>query len=351
MNRSIHLRTAMASAILCVGATVSSPLLAEVTDPTTVAQPAEILPFAVKSQLLDITAAGSRLVVVGDRGHVLTSDDKGDTWTQQNVPARQMLISVDFADSKNGWAVGHDSIILHTTDGGESWEVQNFDPETGQPLYDVLALSSTDAWAIGSFGKFFRTTDGGETWEKQEVGITEPGVHLISITQLPSGTLVVAGEAGMVAHSSDNGETWNLGQTAYAGSYFGVLPMGNNGVMLYGLRGTARSVADVAELPEMDPWDLDAFSIQSEWTDEELAAIGYKNVSVPAATAVFGGAITYDGNYVMVGQNGTMYKGTPGKTELTSIPSPTNNSLNSIIALDDRLIAVGLSGVKIIELQ
>jgi photosystem II stability/assembly factor-like uncharacterized protein len=316
-----------------------------------VLQPAEIMPLAAESQLLDVTVAGTRLVAVGDKGHVLTSDDKGDTWVQQNVPARQMLISVDFADSQNGWAVGHDSIILRTRDGGESWESQNFDPETGQPLYGVLALSETDAWAVGSFGKFFRTTDGGDNWEVQEVGITEPGVHLISITQLPSGTLVVVGEAGMVAYSNDNGDNWNLGQTAYAGSYFGVLPMGNNGVMLYGLRGTARSAVDVSVLPEMDPWDLDAFSIQSEWTDEELAAIGYENVAVPAATAVFGGAITYDGNYVMVGQNGSLYKGAPGKTELTSVPSPTNKSLNSVVALDDRLIAVGLSGVQVIELQ
>jgi len=351
MNRSNKKQAFLASALLCASSMFSLSASAEVTDPTTVAQPAEIMPKAVQSQLLDVTVAGTRLVAVGDRGHVLTSDDKGATWTQQNVPARQMLISVDFADSQNGWAVGHDSIILRTTNGGESWEIQNFDPETGQPLYGVLALSANDAWAVGSFGKFLRTTDGGNTWEQQEIPLTEPGVHLISMTQLPSGTLVIAGEAGMLAHSTDMGDSWRLGQTAYAGSYFGVLPMGENGVMLFGLRGTARIVDDVAKLDDMDPWDLDAFSIQQNWTDEELAAIGYKNVTSPAQTAIFGGAITYDGNYALVGQNGSLYKGTPGKTELVSVPSPTNNSLNSIVALDDRLIAVGLSGVKTIKLQ
>lgn len=351
MNRSNKKRAILASALLCASSVFSLSATAEVTDPTTVPQPAEIMPKAVKSQLLDVTVAGTRLIAVGDRGHVLTSDDKGETWTQQEVPARQMLVSVDFADSQNGWAVGHDSIILRTKNAGESWEIQNFDPETGQPLYGVLALSPTDAWAVGSFGKFLRTTDGGETWDQQEIPLTEPGVHLISMTQLPSGTLVIAGEAGMLAHSSDNGETWRLGKTSYAGSYFGVLPMGENGVMLYGLRGTARSVDDVSALEDMDPWDLDAFSIQQNWTDEELAEIGYKRVTAPAETAIFGGAITYDGNYVMVGQNGSLYKGTPGKTELASAPSPTNNSLNSVVALDDRLIAVGLSGVKTIKLQ
>ena len=37
----------------------------------------EAAPLAVKSLLLDVARAGSRLVAVGDRGHVLLSDDEG----------------------------------------------------------------------------------------------------------------------------------------------------------------------------------------------------------------------------------------------------------------------------------
>lgn len=41
--------------------------------------PARVRPLAGRSSLLDITRAGSRLVAVGERGHVLLSDDQGKT--------------------------------------------------------------------------------------------------------------------------------------------------------------------------------------------------------------------------------------------------------------------------------
>ena len=37
---------------------------------------------AASNLLLDITEAGDRLVVAGDRGHILYSDDGGNSWTQ-----------------------------------------------------------------------------------------------------------------------------------------------------------------------------------------------------------------------------------------------------------------------------
>ena len=37
---------------------------------------------AASNLLLDITEAGDRTVVAGDRGHILYSDDGGNSWTQ-----------------------------------------------------------------------------------------------------------------------------------------------------------------------------------------------------------------------------------------------------------------------------
>ena len=67
---------------------------------------------ASQSLLLDATHAGKRLVVVGDRGHILFSDDQGRTWTQARVPTRQLLTAVFFLDDKRGWAVGHDALVV-----------------------------------------------------------------------------------------------------------------------------------------------------------------------------------------------------------------------------------------------
>ena len=61
---------------------------------------------ASQSLLIDATHAGKRLVVVGDRGHILFSDDQGRTWTQARVPTRQWLTAVYFLVDKGGSAVG-----------------------------------------------------------------------------------------------------------------------------------------------------------------------------------------------------------------------------------------------------
>ena len=39
-------------------------------------------PLAIESLLLDGAVVGSRLVVVGERGHILVSADHGASWTQ-----------------------------------------------------------------------------------------------------------------------------------------------------------------------------------------------------------------------------------------------------------------------------
>ena len=77
-----------------------------------------------KSLLQDVTRAGDRLVVVGERGHIAYSDDNGKTWIQADVPTRAMMNAVFFISPEEGWAVGHDELVLHTVDGGKVWEMQ-----------------------------------------------------------------------------------------------------------------------------------------------------------------------------------------------------------------------------------
>ncbi|MEZ5493470.1 MAG: YCF48-related protein [Pseudomonadales bacterium] len=77
-----------------------------------------------QSLLQDIVRVGDRLVVVGERGHIATSDDNGKTWQQAEVPTRAMMNAVFFISASEGWAVGHDGLVLHTTDGGKTWAIQ-----------------------------------------------------------------------------------------------------------------------------------------------------------------------------------------------------------------------------------
>ena len=87
-------------------------------------QPAINSVRASKSLLLDVAVAGKRLVAVGERGHVVYSDDGGQTWAQASVPTRSLLTAVSFPTARDGWAVGHDGTVIHSADGGQTWTLQ-----------------------------------------------------------------------------------------------------------------------------------------------------------------------------------------------------------------------------------
>ena len=79
---------------------------------------------APSAMLMDVTKANGRLVAVGERGHILYSDDNGGTWSQADVPVRVTLTAVDFPTARKGWAVGHDGAVLHSEDAGQTWTKQ-----------------------------------------------------------------------------------------------------------------------------------------------------------------------------------------------------------------------------------
>ena len=118
---------AAASAAPATGASFIDPLDA----------PAMQSPLAARSMLQGVTKAGSRLVAVGQRGHVVYSADNGASWKQASVPVSSDLTAVFFVDDKQGWAVGHDGVVLHTVDAGEKWSLQL----SGRAVNDLLLAS------------------------------------------------------------------------------------------------------------------------------------------------------------------------------------------------------------------
>ena len=86
--------------------------------------PAEKSNSAAISLLMDVTNVNGRIVAVGERGHIIYSDSNCEEWSQADVPVSITLTAVYFPSKKDGWAVGHDGVVLHTEDGGQKWEKQ-----------------------------------------------------------------------------------------------------------------------------------------------------------------------------------------------------------------------------------
>ena len=201
----------------------------------TSAEEAVEAPLAIQSLLLDGAAAGERLVVVGDRGHILVSTDGGTSWNQARVPTRALLTAVHLHDERIGWAVGHDAVILRTDDGGATWRMQHHAPEEERPLLDVWFRDGRSGFATGAYGYFLATGDGGETWTSR--AISEDDFHLNALVPAGDGRLFLAAEAGIAYRSDDGGESWSELPSPYAGSWFGGLALGVDRVLLSGLRG------------------------------------------------------------------------------------------------------------------
>jgi photosystem II stability/assembly factor-like uncharacterized protein len=251
---------AVATTLLAQGAAVIDPGLPAqrpaVIDPGLL--PAEVEPLASKSLLLDLARAGSRFVAVGERGHVLTSDNRGQSWAQAaSVPSQEMLTAVCFSDEKRGVAVGHDEIALVTSDAGNSWQRTHYAPEARQPFLDVLCNGS-DVIAVGAYGAYFTSPDRGVTWTERKFEAQPPPAkkgappksadkyaddeiggdfHLNRIVGASGSRLYIAAEAGHLYRSDDAGKTWNELPSPYEGSFFGILPLNGDSLLAYGLRG------------------------------------------------------------------------------------------------------------------
>lgn len=194
--------------------------------------------------LLDATSTSDAIVAVGERGTILRSTDQGATFSPAASPARATLTGVSFSGAL-GWAVGHDALILGTTDGGKTWQ-QHYQAENLQDSFlDVLALDARRVIAVGAYGLCVATADGGQTWALRKP--IDDDCHLNRISRGPSGTLYLAGERGTLLRSTDEGATWVPIRAPYEGSFYGILPLAEKTLLAYGLRGHVyRSIDDGA---------------------------------------------------------------------------------------------------------
>ena len=281
---------------------------------------------AIKGLLLDVVHAGKRLVAVGDRGHILFSDDQGNHWTQARVPTRQMLTAVYFVDDQHGWAVGHDAQILASADGGATWTRQFEDLKREAPLLDVWFKDASTGFAVGAYGALLETTDGGQHWENVSDRIDNPDqFHLNAIAAVKDAGLFVVGEQGSMFRSADWGQTWEHVDGPYQGSLFGVIGTAQPSTLLaYGLRGNLYRSTDFG----------------SSWEPVELkAARGALEFGLSGAT------LLDDGSLVIVGNGGSVIRSTDDGVTFSVFNRPDRISLSAVTAAGNgNLILVGQGG-------
>ncbi|MEW5510435.1 MULTISPECIES: WD40/YVTN/BNR-like repeat-containing protein [Pseudomonas] len=321
-------KVAMLATALSLLGVLSTPVLAA---DETGAPPAFAIqsPKAARGLMIDVVHAGSRLVAVGDRGHILYSDDQGSTWTQAKVPTRQLLTAVFFVDEKHGWAVGHDAQILASADGGATWTQQYQDLKREAPLLDIWFKDAEHGLAVGAYGALIETTDGGKTWADVSDRLdNEDQFHLNAIASIKDAGLFIVGEQGSMFRSSDDGQTWEKLEGPYQGSLFGVISTAQPHTLLaYGLRGNLYRSTDFG----------------STWEQVELnAARGALEFGLSGAT------LLDDGSLVVVGNGGSVVVSHDDGQTFSVFNRPDRISLSAVTAAGNgNLILVGQGGVRV----
>ena len=151
------------------------------------------------------------------------------------MPVSSDLTAVFFVDDKQGWAVGHDGVILRHRRWRRHWALQ-LDGTHGQraagrplwsarsprsqpprtrrscspkrsatqeqgadkPFLDVWFADDKNGYVVGAYNLIFRTADGGKTWEPWFDRTDNPKFFNLYAIRPAAGGLYIAGEGGLV---------------------------------------------------------------------------------------------------------------------------------------------------------
>lgn len=332
--------------------------------------PAVQSPLAPHALVYSLTRAGNRVVATGIRGHVLYSDDFGQTWTQaETVPVRSSLLDAAFPSPEQGWAVGHDGVVLHSADGGNTWSKQldgvklaqigldyyskklEQEPDNeryaflvdemkiaqeqaaDRPFFKAIMLDTKRGFVAGAYGLLFRTDDGGESWYPVMENLDlEQFVHLFDYAVLspaPGGEggswepqIVLSGEMGALLALDSTSGHWKRLEFPYDGSMFTIAATGGDGLVTGGLRGLVYGSRD--------------------------RGASWQEVKKPESNAIVASTVLADGRIVLATQEGNLLLSSDRGASFEALPPDDPAPISDVIeGRPGELIMSGSFGIRV----
>lgn len=133
-------------------------------------------------------------------------------WIKLNSPTSLKIEKLFCIDSLNSWAAGDSGLIIHTSNGGQNWTIQN--SGVSEKIQDIYFLDNNYGWSVSTrfdsiWGSYIiKTNNGGELWEKEFFNIENNFFQTIYFFDSSNGW--VAGSPSKVFYgTTDGGFTWN----------------------------------------------------------------------------------------------------------------------------------------------
>lgn len=142
----------------------------------------------------------------GNDGLIVHSTNGGESWQPQTSGVAEKLRDIWFADAQNGWSGGRDGLLVHTTNGGQNWSPQS--SPAGDDIRGFHMLDSQRGWMVASDGLIMHTTNGGTNWITQ---LSVPGGEedeFEAVFAWDENLAWAAGGQGRVYHTTNSGQSW-----------------------------------------------------------------------------------------------------------------------------------------------
>jgi photosystem II stability/assembly factor-like uncharacterized protein len=257
------------------------------------------------------------MVAVTSGGGIYTTANATNvtpTWTQREATTHLSIEDVAFQSASNGIAVGHDGVMLTTTNGGTTWARDDLDTSlTGH----AITTTAAGAYVVASAGTgILRTTDSGANWASVLAG-WRPSLFDVAMTTDARGWAV--GSDGTVQRTTTAGTTWTPQTSSTTADLFGVHAFDPLRAVAVGRDGTVVSTSDAGV----------TWTVRASGVVVDLRAIDG----------------TTTGTAWAVGENGTIIRtddhGTSWRTQSTA----ANVSLLTVAVVDGtRAVAFGQGG-------
>lgn len=318
--------------------------------------PAVMVSAVAARPMQALARAGGKLVAVGPRGLIAVSSDQGRHWTQVPSPVQSDLVALHFPSATEGWAVGHDGVVLHSADGGSSWVKQldgrsaqagflryyaafadpaapgvaaavkaigqNYRAGASLPWLGVWFDDPLHGFVVGAFGLLIATSDGGKSWTPSLERIDNPELLSLNAVSGGDGGVYIVAERGTIFRLERASGRFARTSTGYAGSFFGVA-VSHQVALAYGLRGAIYRSADGGA-----HWDA---------------------VAAPAAATISAGtALAPSGNFVLANQAGELMLGDASGTHFSVRKASHSWRYTSAVQADDGMLLLSaLEGIQI----
>lgn len=215
---------------------------------------------------------------------------------------RTLMKQIVFVDHNEGWAVGKRMTIIHTDDGGESWEEQYWGDEGA--LNDIDLFGGNNACVVGNNGIILLSLDG-SNWQSVDVGFTG-NINGVDFVDPLKGLACCDG--GVMLKTVDGGLSWSLMST-----------------------GVTSNLYDIKFFNQLVGWAVGSGGRIIKTSD---GGNTWQVISSPTTVDLNEIAVLDSNIAVVCGNNGTILRTVDGNT-WNKVTTPTTKDLSSIFMVPD----------------